>query len=147
MLAGLAKGSMRGKNAQLLEALTGRSSDHHGFLLARLLGRIDAITADIDAVAERIETRIAPFAQPAARLDAIPGVGVTAAQIIIAEVGLDMSRFPPPPAGVVGRVRPGCSGRQRSGAVAPPPSWGNATGASAGDGGPTGPLSRSVGPS
>ena len=59
-----------------------------------MLARIDAIAADITEVETRIEEEIAPFAAAVARLDTIPGVGVTAAQVIIAEVGLDMTRFP-----------------------------------------------------
>ena len=96
VLAGLARGSMRSKTARLTEALTGRFTAHHAFLLTQMLHRIDAITADIATVQDRIDSQIAPFAQAVARLDEIPGVGVTAAQAIIAEVGLDMSRFPTP---------------------------------------------------
>ena len=96
VLAGLARGSMRSKTGRLTEALTGRFTDHHAFLLTQMLHRIDAITADIATVQDRIDAQIAPFAQAVARLDEIPGVGVTAAQAIIAEVGLDMSRFPTP---------------------------------------------------
>ena len=96
VLAGLARGTLRSKTARLTEALTGRFTDHHAFLLDRMLHRIDGITADIAAVQNRIDAQIAPFAQAVARLDAIPGVGVTAAQTILAEVGTDMSRFPTP---------------------------------------------------
>jgi transposase len=96
VLAGLARGSMRSKTARLNEALTGRFTDHHAFLLTQMLHRVDAITADIATVQDRIEVQIAPFASAVARLDEIPGVGITAAQTIIAEVGLDMSRFPTP---------------------------------------------------
>jgi len=95
-LAGLARGSMRSKTARLTDALTGRFTEHHAFLLTRMLARIDAITADIATVQDRIDAQIAPFAQAVARLDEIPGVGLTAAQAIISEVGLDMSRFPTP---------------------------------------------------
>jgi transposase len=96
VLAGLARGSMRSKTARLSQALTGRFTDHHAFLLSRMLARVDAITADIATVQDRIEVQISPFASAVARLDEIPGVGITAAQAIIAEVGLDMSRFPTP---------------------------------------------------
>src|SRR3954462_3882339 len=95
-LAGLARGSMRSKTTRLTEALTGRFTEHHAFLLTRMLHRVDAISADIVTVQDRIDAQIAPFAQAVARLDEIPGVGVTAAQMIIAEIGLDMSRFPTP---------------------------------------------------
>jgi transposase len=94
VLAGLARGSMRSKAGRLTEALTGRFTEHHAFLLTQMLNRVDAISADIATVQDRIDAQIAPFARAVARLDAIPGVGVTAAQAILAEVGLDMSRFP-----------------------------------------------------
>ena len=96
VLAGLARGTLRSKTARLVEALTGRFTEQHAFLLDRMLHRIDAITADIAAVQERIDAQIAPFAEAVARLDAIPGVGPTAAQTILAEVGTDMTRFPTP---------------------------------------------------
>jgi transposase len=96
MLAELARGSMRSKTGRLREALTGRFTGHHAFLLRQMLSRVDAINADITTVQERIDTQIAPFAAAVARLDEIPGIGVTAAQAIIAEIGLDMSRFPTP---------------------------------------------------
>ena len=96
VLAGLARGSMRSKAGRLAEALTGRFTEHHAFLLTQMLHRVDAISADIATVQDRIDTQIAPFANAVARLDEIPGVGITAAQTIIAEVGLDMTRFPTP---------------------------------------------------
>src|SRR3954469_4661070 len=94
VLASLARSRMRTKIGSLEEAFVGRFSDHHAFLLATMLAHIDALDADIAAVEARIEQAIAPFAEAVARLDAIPGIGVTAAQAIIAEVGLDMARFP-----------------------------------------------------
>jgi transposase len=96
VLADLARGSLRAKTERLTEALTGRFTEHHAFLLAQMLRRVDAITADVATVQERIDVQIAPFAQVVARLDEVPGVGPTAAQAILAEVGLDMSRFPTP---------------------------------------------------
>jgi transposase len=96
VLANLARGSLRSKTARLAEALTGRFTDHHAFLLTQMLRRVDAITADIATVQERIDAQIAPFAPAMARLDEIPGVGPTAAHAIVAEIGLDMTRFPTP---------------------------------------------------
>ena len=96
VLADLARSSMRKKIGQLQEAFVGRFNEHHAFLLARMLARIDALSADIDQVEARIEAEIAPFAQTVGRLDEIPGVGLTAARVIIAEIGVDMSRFPTP---------------------------------------------------
>src|ERR671926_1070636 len=62
-LAEPARGTLRSKTARLTEALTGRFTDHHAFLLDRMLRREDAITADVAAVQERIDAQIAPFAQ------------------------------------------------------------------------------------
>lgn len=95
-LAQLARSSLRRKIPALEEAFVGRFSDHHGFLLAKMLARVDAIEADIAQVDARIEAHIAPFAQAAARLIEVPGVGPAAAHAIIAEIGLDMGRFPTP---------------------------------------------------
>jgi transposase len=94
VLAQMARGRMRPKIGLLQEALVGRFDEHHAFLLSRMLARIDAITADIDAVAARIGEAIAPFAAAVDQLDDIPGIGPTAAHAIIAEIGLDMTRFP-----------------------------------------------------
>ncbi|MEV0431560.1 IS110 family transposase [Micromonospora sp. NPDC050495] len=94
-LAQLARTRMRTKLPELREAFTGRFSDHHAFLLARMLAHVDTLNADIAAVEARIEALINPFAQVAvARLDEIPGIGATTAHAIIAEIGLDMTRFP-----------------------------------------------------
>jgi transposase len=59
-----------------------------------MLGRIDQASADIAELDHKIEEEIAPFAQTVDRLDEITGVGRTAAQVIIAEIGVDMGRFP-----------------------------------------------------
>lgn len=94
VLAQLARARMRAKIGLLEEAFNGHFDDHHAFLLTAMLGRIDAINADIATLDARIEAQLAPFASAAARLDDIPGVGPVAAATILAEVGLDMSRFP-----------------------------------------------------
>jgi transposase len=93
-LAQLARARMRAKIGLLEEAFNGHFDNHHAFLLTTMLGRIDAIGADIAAVDAQIEAQLAPFASAAARLDDIPGIGPVAAAIILAEVGVDMSRFP-----------------------------------------------------
>jgi transposase len=95
-LAELARASMRGKISVLTEALTGHFRDHHGYLLAMMLGRVDALTAQIEQLTTRIGEAIAPFAHQVAQLDEIPGIGPTGAQEIIAEIGVDMTRFPTP---------------------------------------------------
>jgi transposase len=95
-LAQLARSRMPAKLGQLAEAFTGHFSDHHGFLLATMLGRIDQASADIAELEAKIEAEIGPFAPAVDRLDEICGVGRTAAQVIIAEIGTDMGRFPTP---------------------------------------------------
>jgi transposase len=94
VLADMARSRMRTKIDRLEEAFNGHFGQHHRFLLARMLARIDSIDADIAAVDEQIEAQLVPFAAAAALLDEIPGIGPIAAAIIIAEIGTDMSRFP-----------------------------------------------------
>jgi transposase len=94
VLAGLARTSMRGKKSVLAEALTGHFRDHHGYLLRMMPGRADALTAQAEALTGRIEEAIAPFAAQVAQLDEVPGIGRAGAQELIAEIGVDMSRFP-----------------------------------------------------
>jgi transposase len=93
-LAELAKGRMRSKIEDLVEALTGHFEDHHGFMTRQMLDRIDAADRDIEAVSGQIEVVIAPFGRQVTQLDEITGVGTIAAQELVAELGVDMSRFP-----------------------------------------------------
>jgi transposase len=99
-LAGLARARMRQKIRLLEESFAGLPlgtfDDHHRFLLARMLARVDAVDADIAAVDAQIEACLAPFADAVARIDQIPGIGPRAAAIILAEIGKDMTRFPTP---------------------------------------------------
>ena len=94
VLAQLARRSMRGKIAVLEEAFTGHFTDHHAFLLRTMLGRVDAISADIAALDDRIAAQAAPLADAVARLDEIPGISLASAYVILAEIGTDMTRFP-----------------------------------------------------
>jgi transposase len=126
VLARLARGRMKAKHAELVQALTGRFDAHHGELARILLDQIDALTVKIDQLTTRIEELVAELPEAAApepgdptdqgvppvagqpdqrpgdraalsaieRLDEIPGIDVRGAQIILAEVGLDMTRFP-----------------------------------------------------
>jgi transposase len=94
VLARLARTRLRAKTAQLEEAFVGRFSDHHAFLLQTMLGRIDQASADIAELDRKIDEVVAPFAAAVDRLDEVTGIGRTAAQVVIAEVGVDMGRFP-----------------------------------------------------
>ena len=94
VLAELARTRLRAKRGLLEEAFVGRFGDHHAFLLKTMLARVDQASADIADLDRRIEAELAPFTPAADRLDEITGVGRTAAQVIIAEIGTDMGRFP-----------------------------------------------------
>jgi transposase len=94
VLAELARGKMRAKTGILRDALTGHFRDHHGYLLRMMCDRVDALTAQIDQLTAKIDEAIAPFARQVAQLDEIPGIGMTGAQEIIAEIGVEMARFP-----------------------------------------------------
>jgi len=96
VLAQLARRRLRAKLSLLEEAFHGRFSDHHAFLLQTMLSRIDQASADIAALDAKIDQQIAPFAPAVDQLDEIIGVGRTAAQVIIAEIGVEMGRFPTP---------------------------------------------------
>lgn len=94
LLADLAKARLRAKLPALRKALTARFREHHAFLLARMLAHIEALEADIEVLSERIAELIEPWAGHLAILDSITGVGMRAAEVILAEIGPDMSRFP-----------------------------------------------------
>ncbi len=121
-MAELARGRMREKLPQLEQALTGRFAAHQRFLVARQLAHIDALDALIAEVSHEIAARLRaaddavaaaaepdaasvgspegpparPFADAIARLDTIPGVAQRTAEILVAELGLDLTRFPTP---------------------------------------------------
>ncbi|MFI1184529.1 transposase [Streptomyces sp. NPDC020799] len=114
-LAELAQGSLVKKKTALAEALTGQFEDHHARLLGVLLSTVDHLTGQIHELDRLIARTLEEIATPhdgpgtgdepatavsarvlAERLDAVPGIGPTTAQIILAEIGADMSRFPTP---------------------------------------------------
>jgi transposase len=94
VLADMAKRRMRSKIPELTEALTGRFSDHHAFLVKVHLDLIDHNTRAIDELTARIEVVIAPFRSARDLMVTIPGISNGVADVIIAETGADMSRFP-----------------------------------------------------
>jgi transposase len=93
-LAGLARGRLRAKAPELAPALRGLVTDHHRFLLRTLLRQVDQLDGLIGEYAARIEGVTAPFAEAAGRLETIPGLGAKAAEVIVAEIGTDMTAFP-----------------------------------------------------
>ena len=93
-LSELAKGKLRVKLPELRKALQGRFEDHHGFLLERMLTHIEELEDDIEALCARIEEEIRPNEPAVELLRSIPGVERRAAEVIIAEIGTDMSVFP-----------------------------------------------------
>jgi transposase len=94
VLAELAKRRLRSKIPALTEALTGRFTDHHVFLTKVHLNLIDQHTTAITEITERIEVVIEPFQGFRDLIMTIPGIGPIIADVIIAETGADMSRFP-----------------------------------------------------
>ena len=93
-LAQMARGSLRAKIPQLERALCGRVGAHHRFLIAQQLAHIDALDELIERVSTEIGDRVRPFAAEIELLDAIPGVSRRTAEVLVAEVGVDMTRFP-----------------------------------------------------
>ena len=115
-LAEMAKGRLRPKRSELVEALNGRFDDHHAELARVLLDQVDTLTTKIDLLTNRIDDLIndIPAARTAGttsaiidgpphlaaplpaidRLDEVPGIARHTAQTIIAEIGLDMTQFP-----------------------------------------------------
>lgn len=95
-LADLARGVLRKKTPDLVEALTGRFNDQHAWRLAKIIQRVDDHDRDIAEIDAQIEAQLAPFAEAVAALDQIPGIDRVAAAAVIGEIGIDMSRFPTP---------------------------------------------------
>src|SRR6266536_1715261 len=95
-LAQLARGRLREKIPHLERALAGRVAPHQRFLLAQQLAHIDFLDETIERVSSQIAERLCPFDESLANLDAIPGVGRRTAEILLAEIGTDMTRFPSP---------------------------------------------------
>jgi transposase len=93
-MAQLSRGRLREKRADLEKALTGRFQAHHRFVLTELLGQIDSLDEAIERFDQQIENYCRPFEEAVQLLDTIPGIARTAAEILVSEIGTDMSRFP-----------------------------------------------------
>lgn len=94
VLAEMARGRMRSKIAELTDALDGRFNEHHAMLCSTMLARIDHADATIAELSERIVELQSPHEAAVQLLVGIPGVSYRTAQVILAEIGTDMSRFP-----------------------------------------------------
>ncbi|MBD2731436.1 IS110 family transposase [Nostoc sp. FACHB-892] len=94
LMAGLAKGTMSKKHDLLVPALEGRVRPHQKFILAQLLAQIDSIDSSIALFDQQIEEYCHPFDQAVELVDTIPGIARRTAEIIVSEIGTDMSRFP-----------------------------------------------------
>ena len=94
VLAELAKGRLRAKLPALREALEGRFRAHHALLVGQILAHIDYLDESIETLGAEVERAISPFSEAVALLDTIPGVDRRGAEVILAEIGADMSRFP-----------------------------------------------------
>lgn len=128
VLAEMAKGRLRSKIPALQEALAGRfRTEHHGVIVSQILAHICFLDDSIEVLDERIEHVMAPFAEVRERVMTIPGVKQRVADMLIAERGVDMSRFPT--AGHLASwagVCPGnneSGGRHRSGATRKGSKW------------------------
>ncbi|MEN2745765.1 IS110 family transposase, partial [Sinomonas halotolerans] len=95
-LAGLARGRLRAKIPALTDALTGRFTEHHAFLARVHLDLIDRHSAALEQLTERIQDLMEPFRPFHDLICTIPGISTVTADIIVAETGADMSRFPTP---------------------------------------------------
>lgn len=93
-MAELSKGRLRSKRAELSRALEGRVKPHHRFVLTELLSQIDSLEETIARFNQEIEEYCRPFEEEVVLLDTIPGVARETAEIIVSEIGTDMSRFP-----------------------------------------------------
>ena len=94
VLADLARGRLRKKLPALRQALAGRFRPHHAFLVSQLLAHVDYLEEAISMVSEEVEGRLAPFTQHLMQLDTIRGIDKRTAEVLIAELGVDMSCFP-----------------------------------------------------
>src|SRR5256884_2380733 len=94
VLADLARGKLRKKLPALRQALAGRFRPHHAFLVGQLLAHVDYLDEAITTMSEEVEGRLAPFAAQLTQLDTIPGINTRTAEVLIAELGVDMSCFP-----------------------------------------------------
>jgi transposase len=127
VLAELAQGKLRAKIPALREALEGRFEPHHALVIGAILAHLDFLDEHIDRLSEAIEEQLGPFAPGVPLAATITGVAERTAQVMVAELGTDMSRFPTPGhlASWAGRC-PGndqSAGKRRSGRTRKGSTW------------------------
>jgi transposase len=93
-LVQLAGGRLKAKHEELVEAVRGRPKDHHRFLLKLHLEQVDSLQAAVRELEARMGDALKPFRAEVELLTTIPGVSSVTAQVLAAEIGFDMSRFP-----------------------------------------------------
>jgi transposase len=96
ILAELSRGRLRKKLPQLRQALDSRFGAHHRFLVGRIIAHLDYLDESIQECSQQVELLLRPFAPVIERLKTIPGVKQRTAEVIVAECGVDMRRFPTP---------------------------------------------------
>ncbi len=94
VLSDLARGRMRARRAELEQALQGHLKAHHRFLVAEHLSHIDYLDEAIERVSSEIAERLRPFEAQVELLDTIPGIDRQLAEVLLAEIGTDLTRFP-----------------------------------------------------
>jgi transposase len=93
-LAALARARLRAKLPALRQALDGRVTEHHRFQLRMLMEQVEHLEGWIAELGTRIEALMRPFSEASQRLALVPGVGQRSAEVIVAEIGTDMTKFP-----------------------------------------------------
>jgi transposase len=131
VLADLARGQLRKKIPALRQALVGRFEDEHALIVGQILAHIDFLDEAIERLSDEIEEQIRPFARQRDLLMTIPGVKQRTAEVMIAEIGVDMSVFPTPKhLASWAKVSPGnneSAGKRRSGRTGKGNKWLKAT--------------------
>jgi len=94
ILAELARGRLRAKIPALREALEGRFEAHHALVIGAILAHLDFLDEQIDRLSEAIEEQLGPFAAGVTLAATMTGVAQRSAEVMVAEIGVDMSRFP-----------------------------------------------------
>jgi len=93
-LADLTRGRLKATHAELVDALPGRVTTHHRFMIQLHLTQVDALGAAVRDLDARVGDALGPFRAAVSLLTTMPGLSDTAARVLVAEIGTDMTRFP-----------------------------------------------------